>query len=197
MRLIRNGINPMQFKFKEPKYRKRPVIGWVGSVDSRSGDLSLLKSWLPDLVREHRLKFHHSGHRPGYEPLGAALGLPEGTYTWSLSQPFTRIHTLYPFDIGLVPLTPLPFNEAKSNLKGLEYAAAGIAYVASPTGEYQMLAADGCGRIAVTDSDWVREITRLLDFPTRRDAVRDNFTTMMSRHTILQRRDEWRAAFAT
>jgi hypothetical protein len=40
--------------------------------------------------------------------------------------------------VGLVPLTRGPFNEAKSYLKGLEYAAAGIPFIATPTEEYQV-----------------------------------------------------------
>lgn len=195
VRLVRNGINPLQFKFQEPVYRKRPVIGWVGAVDWRSGDLEALKSWLPGFLKEHRLTFHHSGHVPGHKPLGAVLGLPDDTYTWSAMVPFTRLHTLYQFDIGLVPLTPIPFNEAKSALKGLEYAASGIAYVASSSSEYRLLAEDGCGRTASSDTEWLAQLGRLLDFGARRDDVRRNFTTMMDKHTIVQRRDEWRAVF--
>jgi hypothetical protein len=195
VRMVRNGVNPMQFRFKEPVYRDRPAIGWVGGIEWRSDDMSALRDWLPGFLAEHRLMFHHSGHIPGHTPLGAILGLPEGTYTWSMLMPFTRIHTLYPFDIGLVPLSPVPFNDAKSALKGLEYAAAGIAFVASPSAEYRVLEADGCGRTAKTDSDWLAQLGRLLDFGCRRDDVRRNFRAMMEKHTIVQRRDEWRDVF--
>ena len=43
-------------------------------------------------------------------------------------------------DTGIVPLQRSRFNEAKSNLKGLEYAALGVPFVASPTAEYERLA---------------------------------------------------------
>ena len=40
------------------------------------------------------------------------------------------LQSLGPFDIGLAPLLPTPFNRAKSNIKQLEYSALGLATIA-------------------------------------------------------------------
>ena len=65
--------------------------------------------------------------------------------------------------VGLVPLTRSPFNEAKSYLKGLEYAAAGIPFIATPTEEYRLLHRAGVGRLAETPDEWRDHATQLLD----------------------------------
>jgi len=71
------------------------------------------------------------------------------------------------FHIGLVPLVPSPFNEAKSYLKGLEYAAAGIPFIATPTAEYRRLHEAGVGRLASTPDEWRDHATELLDWDVR------------------------------
>ena len=106
--------------------------------------------------------------------------------------------SLYPegllnFDIGVVPLSNIPFNEAKSCLKGLEYACANIPFVASALPEYQLLAGQGIGRVAKTGEDWIRHMTELLDYRTRlHESVRQKRST--DKHTIFQRSGEWNAA---
>lgn len=44
VRMIRNGVYPDMFHVK-PQSRK-PVIGWVGAIPFRSGDLETLRDWL-------------------------------------------------------------------------------------------------------------------------------------------------------
>jgi glycosyltransferase involved in cell wall biosynthesis len=66
-------------------------------------------------------------------------------------------------DVGIVPLAPTPFNGAKSPLKGLEWAAAGVPFVASPTREYERLAAQGVGTIASSPDEWAQKLGELID----------------------------------
>jgi hypothetical protein len=53
-------------------------------------------------------------------------------------------------------------------LKGLEYVAAGIPFIATPTEEYRLLAAAGIGRLAETPDEWRDHATALLDPVTRK-----------------------------
>ena len=89
------------------------------------------------------------------------------------TQMMTRIdeypNLLSRFHVGLIPLTRKPFNEAKSNLKGLEYAAAGIPFIATPTEEYRVLHASGVGRLAESEDEWVDHARELLDVDVRRE----------------------------
>ena len=122
------------------------------------------------------------------------IGIPHERCSVSQMVPINRLSTLMCFDIGLVPLADIPFNHAKSNLKGLEYAISGIPYVASALPEYQRLANEGIGRVAVTPDHWIEELTALLG---RRNALNEsqrNYTRVKRDHTIDSHRDEWLAA---
>ena len=62
-------------------------------------------------------------------------------------------------DVGVVPLEPTAFNHAKSWLKGLEFAALGVPFVASPTDPYQDLCHSfGLGILADGRKDWTRKL---------------------------------------
>lgn len=68
-------------------------------------------------------------------------------------------------DIGIVPLDLIPFNEAKSYLKGMEMAAVGVPFIASPTHQYEALAEAGAGVLARKPNRWE---------PTMRKLIRDD-----------------------
>lgn len=73
--------------------------------------------------------------------------------------------------VGLAPLCPeTPFSRGKSFGKILSYLQAGVPVVASATGEPAQLFADGSGVLATDDAAWTREIIRLLDDPSARQA---------------------------
>lgn len=65
------------------------------------------------------------------------------------------------FEVGLVPLRRNNFNDGKSWLKGLEYAALGVPFVASNTREYQRLEKMGAGVTVRKNQMWQREIKDL------------------------------------
>ena len=83
-----------------------------------------------------------------------------------------------PIDIGIVPLNDIPFNHAKSYIKGLEYAAAGIPFISSYSPEYQYLADNGIGRIANNQEEWERHLGDLLDANTRIAEIKSNYNEL-------------------
>jgi glycosyltransferase involved in cell wall biosynthesis len=95
-------------------------------------------------------------------------------------------------DIGIVPLTNIPFNHAKSFIKGLEYAAAGVPFVASYSPEYQYLADNGIGRIANNQEEWIYHLDQLRDIQTRRDEIEHNYE-MLKNFSMEARADDWEA----
>lgn len=138
----------------------QPVIGWVGSTAHRSGDLELLSGVLPAIAREG-FAFHHSGRLESHPQFVDVVGVPATTLP--LVQP-SEYPDLFAFDIGLVPLTNTPFNLSKSYIKGLEYAAAGIPFIASNVGEYVRLRDEfQIGRIAKKPGDWKKHVMALRD----------------------------------
>lgn len=181
--LIRNHI--VYSNFKPRVHRKSiPIIGWCGSTSHRSNDLPILKEPFSELVKlKEKFFFHHTGNLDNANSFACEVGLKE--------KDVTKLPLLAPqdypsgfcFDIGVVPLSDTPFNDAKSWIKGLEYAAAGIPFIASPSPEYKILHDEyGVGRLASTSEEWVEHfvelsnpLVRKVEANRNRQIVIDNF----------------------
>lgn len=195
VRMIRNGVFPELFPVKRQSHR--PVIGWVGAVPYRGGDLELMREWLPGFLEEHDLRFHHSGAVNDAPSVAEIVGIPLERYSESPAVPIDEYrYCLQHFDIGLVPLADIAFNEAKSNIKGLEYAAAGIPFVASDLPEYRFLYNTGVGRVASTATEWVDQLQLLLPLAVRKREAAENRRLVKRLHSIQAREPEWQALFS-
>lgn len=173
--LVRNAIDLDRWEMVAQA--RKPVVGWVGTTSHRSGDLETLRGVLPDFLEENDLKFFHHGHNFDFPRVHEMMGFPaEREMVPSLLCPITQYHRGFSaMDIGLVPLNKIDFNEAKSSIKGMEYAAAGIPFIAQDTGEYVWMAEEhGIGRIASTEADWKRHLTELLDRDVRNEEAAEN-----------------------
>ena len=164
--VIPNGVDVSKYSIREHRDRP-PIIGWAGSTAHRSGDLEIL---IAPFNQFPKSRFHHTGHFSQHPSFAEKTKIKESQLTvFPMFAPHEYPHSLA-FDIGVIPLADIAFNEAKSNIKGLEYAAAGIPFIASPLPEYVSLSEEhGIGRLAKTTKDWVREIKALQDFDTRKE----------------------------
>ena len=167
--LIRNFIEVDKFIPRQQTDTNVPIVGWVGSTAHRSGDLETMKGILPTFQSKGEIRIHHSGYNSNHPPFAQAIGIdPDEITSMPMASP-SEYPKLFTFDVGIVPLSSAPFNEAKSYIKGLEYAASGIPFVASATTEYQSLAAEGIGLVAKKANQWVNHIQRLRDPVFRKD----------------------------
>lgn len=137
----------------------KKVVGWTGSTETHVGDLEVMGYSLRRAVRNHDAKFLAIGSHNA----GEITGFYDGE---SLSSDWVELKN-YPkavksFSIGVVPLRMSRFNQCKSYLKGMEYAALGIPFVASPTEEYKILNKQGVGLIAKEKHDWLKDLNQLL-----------------------------------
>jgi glycosyltransferase involved in cell wall biosynthesis len=99
------------------------------------------------------------------------------------------------FDIGIVPLNDIPFNHAKSTIKGLEYASAGIPFVASYSPEYDLLEKQGVGRVAKSSEEWVGHLEDLMSAKTRKYEREKNYEEVRALHTMKVRGKKWNEVF--
>jgi hypothetical protein len=194
--MIRNGVRPEQFQPRRHNSNK-PVIGWAGAMQWRSNDAHTASPWLKEFLDTHDLMFHHAGHMQDTAPFAEQAGVDPDRMILSPMRPLHEYHKMLDFDIGLVLLSDIPFNQAKSALKGLEYGLAGIPFVAYGTSEYKWLADQGVGRIATTPEEWKQHLTELLDYRTRKREAAVNRHLIMKNHTIHNRADEWYALFSS
>jgi len=152
-------------RFTKRVHKDGPIrVGWVGSTAHRSGDLEILKPMGSEF------RWVHGGHAEWTPYFGDEIGA-KNVITFP-----SCLHRLYPkmfkFDVGVVPLTDVPFNIGKSYLKGLEYAAAGVPFIASDVGEYSKFS---MGLLAATEDDWRAQIHQLEHLEVRqREADRNN-----------------------
>lgn len=102
------------------------------------------------------------------------------------------------WDVGLVPLSDTPFNAAKSAIKTLDYAALGLAVLASDVPAYRGSLADGTGGMLVANAvdDWYDALQFLMRNPRLRQTLSDGArTALAAEHTLSAqapaRRAEW------
>ena len=192
--MVRNGIDIDRYHKKQDHARWLPKVGWVGALPWRSGDLETMRPFLGEFLESNRLGFHHSGHIKELNlDITDLAGIPKSV---KFTHEPRRILSEYPqmfrkIDIGLVPLNNLPFNHAKSTIKGLEYTAAGIPFIASWSPEYEYLSNDGVGRVAKNQEEWIEHLNTLLDPKIRKEDIEKNYEIVKERHSISARAKDW------
>jgi glycosyltransferase involved in cell wall biosynthesis len=187
-------------KYRTP--RAAVHVGWMGAFHWRSGDLDLLRPWLPRWLDENPgVRFVAAGCPELLDHLGID-GLTTPKY-WG--NPTSGVNAnLYPYeflpamlahiDVGLVPLLPSRFNNAKSWCKGMEYNAMGIPSVASPSREYRRFVEPGGNGVLVRKNEWPRAIERVMD---DLDGYRARSARMAERYFIDHHAHRWADAYAS
>jgi glycosyltransferase involved in cell wall biosynthesis len=195
--MVRNSIDIGRWPKRNTR-RSVPVIGWVGATPWRSRDLEQLSSFFKEYLISQNTTFHHSGHIAAADSAASLLGIDDKQVSTTPMLPMTQLPELYKnIDIGIVPLNNVEFNHAKSYLKGLEYAAAGIPFVASHTPEYQYLADAGVGRIAKTDEEWIAHFNELMDYNMRVDESELNKEIITEHFSIDSFASQWEHVYTS
>lgn len=166
--------------------------GWAGTVATHPTDLGATRGGVAMALAELGARFVSIGIEQRVAEdlqLGdvefAALGPREfGEYP----------HALASLDVGIAPLDDVQFNRAKSALKGLEMAAVGVPFVASPLPDYQRIAADGIGLLAQTKSrKWKQRIVEA--FRDRDELARQGRAAIIDSHLYEDHAWRWLEAY--
>ncbi|MBC2651536.1 glycosyltransferase family protein [Novosphingobium aerophilum] len=147
---------------------RRPVpgparkVGYMASADHAHNLTMIMPAIVSLLDRNPEVVFELFGSipcPPELERFGKRISTapPIANYEHFL-QEFARLE----WDIGICPLTPIPFNLMKANTKWVEYTSAGAAVVASRGGVYDECCADGAGRLAGTTEEWLEALELLV-----------------------------------
>jgi len=162
--------------------------GWSGSVETHPTDLQAARGGIATAVRDAGARFAVIGTGRGVQ---RALGLAEAPHAagWRAIDEYPE--ALAQLDVGVVPLDLIPFNAAKSWLKGLEMAAVGVPFVASPTAPYVELEAAGAGIVANRSKDWARELRHLLTSADARAHFAGQGRSCAKRMTIEGNCEQW------
>jgi len=151
--VARNRIPRAQI---QPEWDRRdpPTLGWPGALVTHPGDLDVLGGAIARLGRGFRIV---GDKEDGFEP---HLGTSDVTYAGKVE--FSDwISTLRDeLDVAVVPLKDHRFNRAKSSLKALELAAAGVPMVRPALPEFDQL---GIGMAAEKSKHWLTLTRALLE----------------------------------
>jgi len=169
------------------------TVGWGGFTATHVDDLTVTRGGVARALEETGARFAVVGSGDGVRAQLALSSDPAATGPL----PFAEYHqALAQIDVGIAPLLDTKFNAAKSALKLLEYAALGIAAVASPRADYLRLHNEGIGLLATDRArDWRRQVRLLLtDHACREDTAARAKAIVAERHTY--ERQAWRWAEA-
>lgn len=198
--LVKNGIDLGRYQGmkKFASRTNKTKIGWVGATPWRSNDLEILTPFIGDYLRSKKgVWFHHSGHIKVGDTAATKLNIDPRIVSLTNLCPISDYPQLFsPIDIGIVPLNDIPFNHAKSYIKGLEYAASGIPFIASDLPEYRDLFESGIGRLATTPDEWIYHFDELLDRGLRMDEAQVNLDILQD-FSMQKRGVEWEQVFTT
>jgi glycosyltransferase involved in cell wall biosynthesis len=212
VRIIPNMV-PSSYLHVLPNTHEGIRVGWSGTIDTHPRDLQVTRGAVARALRRHGLTFHLIGSGRVRRPM------PDGTEeevtdvrilrNLNIGDGETFAHTggwlpleKYPMamaelDVGLVPLELSAFNQAKSYLKGLEFAAVGRPFIASPTDPYLELAGLGAGLIARKPRDWELLLDRLIvDEDYRLELGAHGRRLVAAGHVIENNLDRWLDAWS-
>ena len=174
------------------RVRVRPhdgvVVGWIAAkehaVDVEQLELrATLERLLNDLPE---LRVH---------TFGAGLGLRSARYVHVDVVPLLRLtEEAAAFDVGIAPLADVGFNRARSNIKLKEYAAAGLPWLASPTGPYAGMGEKQGGRL-VPDDRWYEEVRRLVEKERDRRKLQKRAVKWVAGETLERNAHRWEELF--
>jgi len=169
-----------------------PRVGWTGTVQTHPDDLQETKGRIAEVLKTNGLPFNVIG-----DGSQVATNLRLAPETEVFATGWVELDMYYQYlytfiDIGIVPLELSPFNQAKSALKGLEYAALGIPFVASPTREYERLEAYGIGKTAKSPGEWKKHLQRMIDRPAETERIaKESRDRIEAEHTYSVSAPQW------
>lgn len=163
-------------------------VGWSGSIETHPDDLQVTGGGVARAIERCGATMAVVGTGKGVK---SAMGLNEVPMSCGWRQLDDYPDAIAQFDVGIVPLEPTPFNEAKSWLKGLEYAAVGVPFAATPTGPYRALAEMGVGLLAETPRQWEGIVKRLLRDDDYRHNIAAQGRSVAARMTVESHAGEW------
>jgi glycosyltransferase involved in cell wall biosynthesis len=149
-----------------------------GRIAYRTPDVTfVVQGWLPKVIPEH-------------VPEDRLLVIP-----WL---PLERYpHGYAEIDIGCCAVADTPFNRPKSNIKAMEYAAAGAAVVASPTLYGALVVNGSSGFLAESAGEWEDALSELIERPSLRSMMATRLLrTVERKHSLARNLHKWPAAWA-
>ena len=175
------------------------TLGWAGTTLNHPSDLPSTRGGVARAMNDHpdwRFVCVGGGHRP--DDVWRQLELDPSRCEVTEWRPL-GLHELVvsQFDVGIAPLHDIVFNHAKSWLKGLEYAALGIPFVAADLPEYRLLEERFAIGVTVPAKGrvWRRHLHHLMSYADEREYLGERYRATVREHLTMED-NAWRWAEA-
>jgi glycosyltransferase involved in cell wall biosynthesis len=182
IQVIPNALDTELWQLDRPRrhdqgpFRRLPNgpvrIGYIGT-QTHDEDLGLVAQAMKIIERKYgdAVEIEVIGAFQNGSPLfGKRVGLPKkNDYPNFVRWLLERVH----WDIGIIPLAENRFNESKSHLKFLEYAALDMAIAVSSVSAYQPVAKHRQNALIVSAStqDWIDAVSLLVESASLRESI--------------------------
>jgi glycosyltransferase involved in cell wall biosynthesis len=190
--VIGNHIDESMLAMERPK-RDRLTIGWAGGT-SHIKDIMSASYGLKRIMDWHKdVDVHFIG-----ADLRFAIKTPRPIRFTGWTSNTTEYYQNIDFDIGIAPLVPTRFAEAKSHIKPLEYGALGIPCVATDVYPYSNFIIDGVtGFLVRKDHEWTQRLRDLINDEAMRLEMGEAAKKLASTWTIQEGYQKWESAYAS
>lgn len=185
--VLGNYLAPEATRLKGRSH-KGVVVGWIAGAE-HAADLSRL----PIVEALQRL----IDARPDVtlSTIGLDLALDHERYRHTPPVPMDRfLEIACGWDVGLAPLSDIPFNRSRSDVKLKEYASLGIPWLASPIGPYAGLGEPEGGRL-VDDQGWPTALDKMVSRRFIRNRLGRKGRAWAKSQTIDRVADQWEQVF--
>ena len=195
--VLPNLVDEKQWAARAALTGDKVIIGYAGTA-THSRDLAMVERVL------ERIAAKHAG-RVGFVFLGCSTErlarLPDSRVVEFQHGYGKYVQTLQsvPMDIALAPLTDNPFNRCKSNIKWVEYSAAGIAGVYADIPAYRDCVQHGeTGMLAgASADDWFKAIDELVTNESKRKGIAARARELVMReHSLTARAELWEEVYS-
>lgn len=201
VRIVPNYVPDRLTRSTPPEPRTTaPVIGWAGS-DTHKADFEQVIKPLRRILRDTDACFASIGANYTRRLVTAALSRVfhapwvDGVHKYHAE--------LGAFDIGIAPLVDDRFNHSKSDIKIKEYAAHGVAPIASMVGPYAeslvcpWMVPVSLPTDSITDDAWTEILKRLVADPEELHTEKLRALTWAQENTLEAHVQEWEKALLT
>ncbi len=189
VRVLENRL-PRPFLGVKPIAHEGVVVACLAGLEHRVDYDGLgLRDALTRLLEQHAdLRVLTIGH---------GLGLPpDRTEHLTIVEFPALVRTLARADVGIAPLIDIAWNRARSNVKLKEYAAAGLAWLASPVGPYVGMG-ERQGGCLVPDDGWDVALERIVSDARARRKLAKRGAKWVKGECVEDHAADWEAALRT
>lgn len=170
---------------------KCPVVGWTGLATNLSALRAIVPA-LQQLAKLSKFKLLVITNAGIVAPITEG-GFPVEVRAWT---PDREISDLQEIDIGIMPLLDDSWSRGKCGFKLIQYMALAIPAVASDVGvNGEIIASRDIGRLAKSESEWVRGLSELLANPElRHECGQRARDAIVARYSVERWFESWLSA---